>query len=299
MQETNVSWFRRYRTVFAGIAAVVVVLGLLALPPVRAIADQFLMVFRAQRVMFVPVSSERMDQIEGLDFDGSTLFIGEPEVLQEPAPPRVADSLEEAAAEVGYAVHQPTIFPTTPLSTEHMVRDSGSVQFQVNVDASRELLDLLDIQDVTIPEELGEHPITVGVSAWVGSEYSGEDYHLTLLQGHTPDVTLPDGVDLAQLGKAALRVLGMTPEQAETLSRQIDWSTTLIFPFPSDIDTVSQVTIGEAQGVLMRTSGEYGPRAHQAESQIYWQVGERFYILQASGRGFGGGTLLEIAESVR
>ena len=50
----------RVRRWLAPVAIVVVAAALLALPPVRAAADQLLQVFRVQTVVFVPVSGERM-----------------------------------------------------------------------------------------------------------------------------------------------------------------------------------------------------------------------------------------------
>ena len=75
--------------------------------------------------------------------------------------------------------------------------------------------ELLGIDDVSLPDALGAAPITVDVPAFVETRYHGANYELTLHQGHSPSVTLPDGVDLAQLGKAALRLLGMDADQAE------------------------------------------------------------------------------------
>lgn len=59
-------------------AALAVVLALLAFPPVRAVADQLLNVFRVQNVVFVPVTSERMEQLQQLNFDKEMLFLSPP-----------------------------------------------------------------------------------------------------------------------------------------------------------------------------------------------------------------------------
>ncbi|MFL5807793.1 MAG: anti-sigma factor family protein, partial [Roseiflexaceae bacterium] len=60
------------RGLLAGLAAVVVLLSLLALPPLRAAADQLLQIFRVQKVVFVPISAERINELKQLNFDPKT-----------------------------------------------------------------------------------------------------------------------------------------------------------------------------------------------------------------------------------
>lgn len=303
-------WTGRYRTLVAGATAVVLLLSLLAFPPVRAIADQLLQVFRVEKVMFVPVDSERMSQLEDLNFDGETLFVGEPTVINEPAEPRIVASAEEATDAVGYSVAQPTSFSESPDSVEISVQDRRTMQFQVNVEGARQLLSLLDITDVTLPDALGEQPITVDVPPSVAMRYQSENYDLVLFQGHSPDVSLPEGVDLSQPGYAVLRVLGMEPDQARSLSQEVDWSSTLIFPFPSDIGSIRQVTIGDSQGLLTYGGGERGRHGRHGEEdgtddtdspeerQLYWHSGGTFYVLRATG-DIDNTELIAIAQSVQ
>jgi hypothetical protein len=276
-------------------AAIIVLLSLLAFPPLRAAADQLLGIFRVEKVLFVPTSSDRIRQLQQLNFDKNTLFVAKPRLVNTPAQPREVGSADQATSAAGFAFHQPANFPSAPSSTKIVVRDRSVYQFQVDVESSRRLLALMDVNDVTLPDALGAKPITVDVPPVVEARYHGKDYDLTLYQGRSPTVALPDGVDLAQLGKAALRLLGMEPAQAEALSRQVDWSSTLIFPFPSDISTmeIRQVSVGDAPGLLV------GDRQNrQGQWQLYWQRGDRFYMLQGHG-SLAGDDMVAAAESVR
>ena len=103
---------------------------------------------------------------------------------------------------------------------------------------------------------------------------------------------MPDGVELAPLGEAALRVLGMEAGEAARLSRQIDWTSTLILPIPTDVASIQRVAVGNAEGMLVGDGSDDGRR------MLYWQNGERFYVLQGSG-SIGESELLAAAESVR
>jgi hypothetical protein len=165
------------------------------------------------------------------------------------------------------------------------------MQFIVNVESARQFFSLLNI-DVTLPDALGAEPIVADVPPFVATTYAGSDYELTLYQGVSPSVALPDGVDLAQLGVAGLQLLGMSQEAAATLGSQIDWSSTLIFPFPSNIENFREVQIGDTRGMLV-AGGERG-----RHWQLYWQKGDRFFVLEGSGR-IGDSEFLAVAASIR
>ncbi|HEX9371015.1 MAG TPA: anti-sigma factor [Roseiflexaceae bacterium] len=294
MQLTS-SWYGRRPALLAGVAAIAVALSLLALPPVRAVADDLLSVFRVQKIVFVPISPDRMQQLQNLKLEGKTLFVDKPTVDRQ-AEPRTVASAAEASSAVGYNIAQLANLPSPPLSTEFTVVGPSKGHFQVDVAAARQVLDLLGIQDVTIPDSLGASPIAVETPAFVATRYRGANYDITLHQGASPNVTLPEGVELAQLGKVALRVLGMTPEQAEAASQSINWNNTLIFPFPQDMNNVRQVTVG-GQNALLTSAGPRGSERWQ----LYWQRGDRLYMLE--GRGDMGeedmvNLLVTAAESV-
>lgn len=285
------------RSWLAGLAAVVAIAGLLALPPVRAAADQLLSVFRVQKVVFMPIDPARVQQLQSLKLDGGGLFIGKPQSSS--APPQSAASAGEAAQAAGYTIAEPMQFPSAPLNAEYTIMGARHEQVQVNVAAARQVLDLLDIHDVSIPDALGTKPIQVATEPFVAARYHGANYDMTLNQGRSPSVTVPDGVSLADLGKVALRVLGTPPEQAEIASRQINWSNTLIFPFPADADNIREVTVNGEPALLVGGGGR-----GDLHWQLYWQSGEQLYMLSATGDSSLRGedliaALISTAESVR
>jgi hypothetical protein len=169
--------------------------------------------------------------------------------------------------------------PDSVTLAEVLVSEPGTISAQINAEAAQQLLDLLNITDVTIPPELGEQPITVDIPATAVLHYEGDERSIVLAQGNSPDVTLPENVDLQQLGQALLRLLGMEQQQAATLSQQIDWSSTLVVPMREDIETLQQVDINGANGLLV-----WGQRSEEGTHwQLYWQQGEQFYVLHGTG----------------
>ncbi|HWQ12341.1 MAG TPA: anti-sigma factor [Roseiflexaceae bacterium] len=284
---------RRWRGRITALAAAALVAALLALPPVQAAADQLLKIFRVQAVVFVPVSEDRMRELEQLNFDESTLFVSEPALVNDPGEPQVAAGAAEAARLAGLGVLAEPAFAEPPATAEYQVRGRSALQFQVNVDSARQLLLLAGVDDVTLPDELGREPITADLPATVTATYRGPTYDLTLIQGSSPQVTVPEGVELEQLGVALLRLLGTPRDQAEALGRQIDWSTTFVFPFPADMDGVQTVDLGGATGLLVTARDGDGRHRH-----LYWQRGDRFFVLEARG-GIDQSAFLAIAESIR
>ena len=83
-------------------------------------------------------------------------------------------------------------------------------------------------------------------------------------------------------------------EQADELSRQIDWSSTLVVPFPANLEDVVRVQVGDAQGLMV--SAGRGP---ERNTVIYWQRGDRFYVLAGQGTNMTNDAALLAAKSVR
>jgi anti-sigma factor RsiW len=285
-----------YRGWVIALVSVMIVVGLLALPPVRAIADQFLQIFRVQNVLFVPMSSEHMAKLDSLDFDKDMLFVSEPTVIAGSKETHAVDSIADASDALGFTAKQVTQFHTTPITTDMRVKDAATLEFQVNVDGIRSMLDMMEVADVTIPDALGEQPVVVDMSPMLVTHYEHTDYQMGLVQGTIPNVSLPDGVDLSQVGEALLRLLGMTEDEATQLSKTVDWRSTLVVPFPSDLEAIRQVTINGQPAILTEDSGRRAQDNAQDNADdmphhrrgnhmsIYWQEGNTFYVLLADGR---------------
>src|SRR5579859_1007165 len=136
------------RTLYAACAALVLLFSLLALPPVRAAAEQLLQVFRVQHVMFVSVSPQRLDELKKLNLKGSALFVSKPELTSKSAPPHVVASAADASTEAGFAVRQIATLPSTPASTEIRITGHSAYRFQVNVQTLRQVLAATNVTDV-------------------------------------------------------------------------------------------------------------------------------------------------------
>ena len=293
------------RALFSGLAAALVLISL-AFPSVRAVADQLLQTFRAQSATFVGVDASRLSQILSMNIDPSSVFLGQPEFSKGTLQSKEVATYQEAAAAVGFRPEQVYTLPGKALTEEIDVVSGGNVSFTVDVDNLRGLLAALNINDVSLPDALGTQPINADIPASTYIKYTGSGYTLYLAQGRSPEVHMPAGVELAQLGRAGLRVLGMNEIEADNLSKQIDWSTTLVVPFPVGVSSFKPVWVGKVPGMLVESSFGALPNVSTRLGRIppgyqllYWQQGDHFYVLAASGTAAGEQALLEAANSVR
>ncbi len=286
------------RVIFSTLVTAALVISFITVPALRAAADSLLQTFRARSVVFLPVDSARMQQLSDLGTDPTALFLSKPVIVGSPKTTVVA-SADAASRSVGFKPEQPSTFPGALTSTDIKVHESTKVQAQLNVATIRELMQTLGVNDVTLPDALGSAPITADVPAFTESTYSGTDYEITLVQGRSPTVTMPAGVDLAQLGRVGLRLVGMQPQQADEMSRQINWSSTLVVPFPASLRNIVRVQVGNSEGLMVSAYGGSDSKPSQPRAAIYWQSGDHFYVLAGHGDQLNNDMMLLAARSIK
>ena len=123
-----------------------------------------------------------------------------------------------------------------------------------------------------------------------------------LLQAATPQVELPEGFDLATLGRLGLRLAGLSAADALSFSRAIDWRSTLLVPVPVQGGTFREVEVSGHQGLLVTfqppaPTDASAPRP-RAQGVVLWSTDDKVMALQGPGSAEGI-DLLEMAQSVR
>ena len=118
-----------------------------------------------------------------------------------------------------------------------------------------------------------------------------------LVQARSPEVSLPPGVDLSQLGEIGLRILGMEAAEAHRFAQRIDWHSTMIVPVPTDAGEFREVTVNGQHGLLITSSekGHEGP-PRGPRNMVLWADGQKVYGLMGS---MGREELVQMANSVR
>jgi hypothetical protein len=101
-----------------------------------------------------------------------------------------------------------------------------------------------------------------------------------------PEVLLPAGVDLAQLGEIGLRVLGMPADEARAFSKSVDWRTTFLVPVPPMATRFRQTLVGANRGIVIE--GPLRDPETKAEkgnwNLLLWSQGGRVYGIRSTMR---------------
>ncbi|MCA1554423.1 MAG: hypothetical protein LC737_08595, partial [Chloroflexi bacterium] len=124
---------------------------------------------------------------------------------------------------------------------------------------------------------------------------------LNFVQSKSPEVTLPEGVNLAQLGEIGLRIVGLSAAEAKQFAKNIDWHTTLLVPVPANAASFREVSVRNTAGLLITTGGTGGssfrsndaPRQH---SMLMWAEGDMVFSVEG---GPVGTELVDFANSLK
>jgi len=271
--DTPREWPRR-ALVAAG--AVVAVTALISVPGVRASVAQFVSLFRVVNLVAVPVDPSRLDRLEAEDLQIGALIGEHVQVVQDPGAPVDVPSLADAAAAAGLPLATPQWLPDntqvieTAVVGERVMRVTGSrVRLQ-------QVMDALGINDLTVPEGLDGQVVNVRVPPVVMIRYDHQNGRRTrLFQARTPQLMLPNTIDVQALGEIGLRILGLPPAEAKQFAQAIDWHSTLVLPVPPNATSFRQVDIGGHRGVLI----QHQPRNQSPTTTIFWSTPDRVFAL--------------------
>jgi len=261
--------------------------GLLSVPAVRASAQSFLALFRVVDFVAVPVGERGIAALKTIDLPG---LVGEHvEVLADGGPPVPVASAEEASSVAGYEVKVPAWLPEGAKLLEASV--AGPRAVRVTADALRleQVLDTLGI-DLPVPPGLHGQQLTVDVRASVMLRYEHGKRRTRFLQAPSPVVALPD-VELAALGEIGLRILGLSPDEARTMARGIDWKTTVLVPLPPTAQSFRRIDVNGHPGIAVG----HLPPGESPTNTILWSDGERVFALISL---LGMSDLMQMALSV-
>ncbi len=292
---------RRTGTLFAAAAAAAAVVALITVPSVRSSAEALLDLFRVRKFAAVPFDASRVETIRAaLKEDVGTLFEHE-ETLREPGPRQYVASLDAAATAGGIRVSTPSYLPEGLARDSTFVGGEGAMRVQVSEARLRDVLDRLDLRDVSLPSGIDGKWIEVRKPPVVIQRFRGPTRRAVLMQSRSPEVSMPAGMDIERLAEVGLRVLGLDHGEARRLARATDWRSTLVVPVPMNASTFRQVTIHGRSGLLVTTSGEPGARGpNRGKGRdgtiVLWTDGDRVFGLQTDLRA---PIAMQIAESVR
>jgi hypothetical protein len=277
---------RRYRPAWAAALLVMVVVLTLTVPPVRSLAGELLGLFRVQTIQFTPVSEDdwpdeatlqavapRIDRM----FD-QTLSItaqGEKESLTETL----------ARERAGFPVRLPA---GGEENAQHEWTPPMHISFEIDLPQIEAVFAELGYQQIDLPTTLDGETVEADFAGILATSYGacdlegGEDRDcITFVQMPSPSASVPDGLDINQLGRVYLELLGMPVEEATHLSERIDWTTTLVLPFPHHINiTHETIQVDGVEGSLIHSESSYRPTP---EYLLTWVKDDIIYAIAGKG----------------
>lgn len=296
---------RTYRPAWIAAVILVIMASALGFPPVQAVANSFLGLFRVEKLTVVQIDAGNLPERLGASDTFQALFADNAHIEQV-GEFQEAASQEEASQLAGIPIRLPAALEENP----HLeVHPGGKMSFQVDLGLVNELLKEIGREDVQFPPEIDGTQVSVEIPAAVVASYgecgyvrdqavdpdsiASTPYGCTnLIQVASPTIHAPPGLDLAQIGGALLQIAGMSPQDADALSQQIDWTTTLVLPIPRYEATIEQVTVDGVDGTFIQ-------QARSLQNPYYmlvWVNDGIIYALAGSGEK---AKALSIAETLQ
>ncbi len=291
----------RSRPAWALGVAVVAIGAALSFAPVRALAEEFLGLFRVEQIAVVEINPANLPEQLGQ----SSMFeqmLAEAVQFEEVGEAQVVASAAEAEALAGIQVRLPTQASGQPRLT---VEPGGTARLTIDLPQVRALLNELGRSDIKLPDNLNGAEVTASLPRSVRAAYGNCLYtsaeaeregarlaNCTLLvQLASPTVSAPPDLDVDRIAEAFLQLSGLTAEEAARFSETVNWSTTLVIPIPRYGIAYEEVAVDGVTGVLFLQQLEDHPR----EYMLVWAKDGVVYALMGPGAAE---TALSIANSL-
>lgn len=292
----------------AGLVIVLLAVSL-AFPSVRAAANNFLRLFRVEQVRVLPVDFEQMPGQMASSDSLEALFKNQVDIKENGEAERVADA-QEAARLTGMNVRLPSALQDPAL----YIQKGGSLALTMDVPLMNEVLKDMGHADLKLPDNLQGKQVNVLVPASIIAMYGDcpepneEDIEAamaehdslhsqdlpectTFMQMPSPIVDAPEDLDIEQLGRIYLELLGMEPAKAADFAQTIDWSSTFVLPMPSNFANYQNMTVDGVQATFIRT--------HKDDVRGYMLLWVKDGILYSLTGPGGGDAAMDIAGTIQ
>lgn len=266
---------------------------LLSFAPVRQAAADFLGIFRVRKFAVIPLDPAQQQKLESLAQQAEEGRFGQPTTLREPGEPQPVADLVEASRLAGFPVRAPAVLPAGIVALGPTVQSGPALRYEMDRTIMEALLAATQAQGVKLPP-VDRIVLEVDVPWIVTQTFLLGKGRLELIQVASPQVNIPPGIDLAAIGEAGFKFLGMPDADARRLAQSIDWTSTLIVPLPTDVVQYREVTVDGVSGLLIEHGG--GSLGRRTAS-ILWQKNGVLYGM--NGHDMDPLVVLQVADSLR
>lgn len=287
----------RWRPLGIGATAVLVLVILFSIAPVREAAADFLGMFRVRKFAVIPLDEEQIDKLQQLAEQAEGRF-AEPQTVREPGPEQKAVDAAEASGLAGYTVRTPARLPDEARLESFVVQSGPALHFEFDralvetvLQAAGAAVDGLPPQDTIAFDVDVANLVVQTYQLTAGSVEAAYGSRLEFMQVPSPQVDLPEGIDPIALARMGFLFLGMPADDAERLANSIDWTSTLVIPLPANATTAREVTVDGVTGLMLEDAS-----SGQKDSALLWVRDGILYFLH--GTNLRDLSLLDTADSL-
>ncbi len=280
-QNKMFNFFRQHRFMTAIASVSLVLILILAVPPIRAFAAKVLAMFRVQDTTVLPINISNLP--ENFTEAANSLFylVSEDTQYTTNGQTEQVENSDQASSTAGFQVRLPDVpYQLFSLSVEPSVNGT----FTINLEKARGLLAEINRSDLQLPDQWNGAQISFTIPRAVIANYGSCDSQaqesqvcLSFVQIPSPTINAPDSVDVREVGRIFLQISGMSAEEAEAFSSQVDWLSTLIIPIPQPEASYEIVTVDGSKGTLI--SDNSGSQEHV----LIWVKNNILYAIISNG----------------
>lgn len=288
------------RLAVVGTLALLIVVTLFSIAPTRDAMAQFLGMFRVRKFAVVPVDKAQIERLESLEDILEASSLADPTYLREPGDPEPVADVAEAEARAGFDVRMPAEMPEGSALQEIATVVGPHVRLDLERSTMEMVVGALGLSDVTLPPvdrvtlEV-DVPVAVAQEYTVDNPYGERDARFAISQAPSPAVDVPAGIDPDAMGELFLRMLGTPAEDAQRLARSIDWTSTLVLPFPADAGSFYEIEVDGSPAILLE--GNTGHDGYRRTKLLLWERDGIVYAVE--GENVSSATMKQIADSLR
>lgn len=258
---------RKYALI--GFVAAILIGTFAIFPSARALASDFLGIFRVSKFAPISVSPQQLELLATLGEDG--LFPGEFEFTEHDAEMQELDNLSDAEAALVQAGEYVGIRTSYELGDPNGIylMPGGNGTLTVNLENARAILEAAGIDPLLLPDSLDGQDISAEAFTSISQDWD----NVTLTQMASPVINYPIGVNPQPIGEALLQLLGMEDAEAQRVASNIDWTNTLLMPVPTEFATFAEVQVDGTIGLALE------PVDGSGEAALIWQSGGHLYFM--------------------
>ncbi|WP_429843460.1 anti-sigma factor family protein [Brevibacillus sp. FIR094] len=277
-----------------GASAAAVLAVSLSFPQVQAAANDFLSIFRMDKVEFVKVTQQDLQEIEQWIANGN---VGEMELngigkiwIDENDQEKLEQrsyyyNNKESAEKAGVKLPQ---LPKDVTVDSVNIQSPYTMHMEIDAERANKLLAQLQVE-ARFDEKLSGKRFSLKIpqmqNIWMTA--GKENFGYSVIDA--PELTAPEGVDLAQL-RETLLALPFIPDQVKKQMISIeDWQHTLPVPYMADGDSkMKEVKVNGQNGMLI---------TNKYNTHLMWQQDGQIHMLQGSDKNADG--LLDFAKQLK